>query len=74
MNNQKLQAIKSIIKSKLFIVVTDTESYLWGNMKNMEGIMAVNALRSVKAEITELLSGWEDSLKKTRKGKKSDKQ
>jgi hypothetical protein len=63
MNKSKLLASKALLKSKLFLLITNTDAYMYGDFDNLEGYLALNALRESKKKITEIIKNIESESK-----------
>ena len=62
MNKNKLNSVKKLMRSKFYVLVTDTESVVHSSFAGMSGIMQLHALRSAKAVLDKLIKDQDKQL------------
>lgn len=71
---QRLEAIRAISSSRMFVVVTDKEAILAADFgKNLDGIMAITAVKSIRSKLDELLREYGEKPLPHSRGKPKDK-
>lgn len=63
----KLRAIKALIVSKTYALVTDTEGHTEGDFRGFTGTMKLASLRNIKSRIEDLIKQAENEVNKKSK-------
>lgn len=64
MNKDKLNSVSKLLKSKMYVLVTETETILHTDFKTMTGVMQISALQQAKYNIDTLLKNLLGTPKK----------